>query len=422
MHVMIVGGGGREHALALALRKNAAITDLSVLPGNGGIAAIADCYPVTATDIDGICAFAAGHKVDFAVVAQDDPLAMGAVDRLQELGVRCFGPTAAAARIESSKRFAKALMQQNGIPTARYEAFSAPEAALSYLAAHSFPAVIKTDGLALGKGVFIVSDMSEARAAIHALMETKVFGRSGDNIIVEEFLVGPEVTVLAFTDGQTLIPMVSSMDHKRALDGDLGPNTGGMGVIAPNPFYTKEIAARCMEEIFLPTVRAMAALGCPFRGCLYFGLMLTNDGPKVIEYNCRFGDPEAQAVLPLLESDLMDIMLAVSDGRLTEDLVRFSHDASCCVVVASGGYPERYEKGFPISLDGVYALPNVTVYHAGTANRGGELVTAGGRVLGVTAKAPTLKEARALSYAAVGRVRFQNAYYRNDIGLKAEEA
>ncbi len=422
MHVMIVGGGGREHALALAIQKNPAVARISALPGNGGLAGIAGCFPVKATDIDGICAFAAAHQVDFAVVAQDDPLALGAVDRLQAMGVACFGPTAAAARIESSKLFAKDLMRRYRIPTARYAAFSDPESALAYLAAHRFPAVVKADGLALGKGVFIVNDMSEAHAAVHVLMGARVFGASGDRIVVEEFLTGPEVTVLAFTDGKTVVPMVSSMDHKRAKDGDTGPNTGGMGVIAPNPFYTDAVAARCMKEIFLPTVRAMADMGCPFRGCLYFGLMLTPDGPKVIEYNCRFGDPEAQAVLPLLETDLFTILRAVSDGTLMPELVRFSRGASCCVVVASGGYPGAYEKGLPISLGGADTLPDVTVYHAGTARCDGGLVTAGGRVLGVTATAPTLSEARRRAYAAAARIRFKDAYLRHDIGQKAEEA
>lgn len=422
MNVLLVGGGGREHALALALRRSKNIDRLYALPGNAGIAAAAECAPVAATDIDGICAFAAAHDIDYAVVAPDDPLAMGAIDRLAAMGIPGFGPTAAAARIESSKLFAKSLMADNGIPTARYRSFTEPDAALGYIGGLGYPAVIKADGLALGKGVFIVADEAEAKAALDQLMRDRVFGASGDRVLVEEFLTGPEVTVLAFTDGETVVPMVSSMDHKRALDGDRGPNTGGMGVVAPNPFYTPDIAARCMEEIFLPTVRAMAAMGCPFKGCLYFGLMLTADGPRVIEYNCRFGDPEAEAVLTLFDGDLLEVMQAVTEGRLSPDMARFSPDAACTVIIASGGYPGKYAKSLPIDMGRAETRPGVTVYHCGTALKDGRPVTAGGRVLAVTARAVTPREARRAAYEAAADIDFDGAFYRRDIGTKAKES
>ena len=416
MNIMVVGGGGREHAIIRKLKENPAVTKIWALPGNGGIAADAECVDVGAKDIDGIVAFAAAHAVDYAVVAPDDPLVLGAVNALEKLGIPCFGPRAEAAILEGSKVFAKNLMKKYGIPTARYEVFDSLEAALAYLETAPVPTVIKADGLALGKGVVIAQTREEARAAVVAMMEEHVFGKSGDHVVIEEFLTGPEVSVLSFTDGKTIVPMVSSMDHKRAGDGDVGLNTGGMGTVAPNPYYTKEIAARCMKEIFLPTVEAMNAEGRPFRGCLYFGLMLTPDGPKVIEYNCRFGDPETQVVLPLLESDLLTVMQATTDGTLAETPVRFSKKHACCVVMASDGYPTHYERGFAIEIPAA-VLPHV--YVAGAAQKDGALVTSGGRVLGVTAVADTLSDAIRGAYARVGTIHFENAFYRHDIGARA---
>ena len=416
MNIMVVGGGGREHAIIRKLKENPAVTKIWALPGNGGIAADAECVDVGAKDIDGIVAFAAAHAVDYAVVAPDDPLVLGAVNALEKLGIPCFGPRAEAAILEGSKVFAKNLMKKYGIPTARYEVFDSIEAALAYLETAPVPTVIKADGLALGKGVVIAQTREEARAAVVAMMEEHVFGKSGDHVVIEEFLTGPEVSVLSFTDGQTIVPMVSSMDHKRAGDGDVGLNTGGMGTVAPNPYYTKEIAARCMKEIFLPTVEAMNAEGRPFRGCLYFGLMLTPDGPKVIEYNCRFGDPETQVVLPLLESDLLTVMQATTNGTLAETPVRFSEKHACCVVMASDGYPTHYERGFAIDIPAA-VLPHV--YVAGAARKDGALVTSGGRVLGVTAVADTLSDAIRGAYARVGEIHFENAFYRHDIGARA---
>lgn len=420
MKVMVIGGGGREHAIVKAIKKNPNVETIYALPGNGGIAADAVCVPIGAKDIEKIAAFAKEQAIDFAVVAPDDPLAMGAVDRLHALGIPCFGPDAKAAEIESSKVFAKNLMRKYGIPTAAYAVFEDAETALAYLRGARYPSVIKADGLALGKGVIIAQNYSEAEEAIDSIMRARKFGESGSRVVVEEYLTGPEVSVLAFTDGKTLVPMVSSMDHKRALDGDRGPNTGGMGTVAPNPYYTKEIAAECMETIFQPTIRAMAAEGRPFRGCLYFGLMLTPEGPKVIEYNCRFGDPETQVVLPLLKSDLLTVMQAVEEGRLAETEVEFSDGAACCVVVASGGYPGKYESGKAISFADTPALRKATVYHAGTKlDENGALVTAGGRVLGITATAVTLAEAVEKAYCAAEAVSFENAYYRKDIGARA---
>ena len=386
------------------------------LPGNGGIAADAVCVPIRATDIDAICDFAAENGVDYAVVAPDDPLAAGCVDALTARGVPCFGPTKAAAEIESSKVFAKNLMRKYGIPTADYRVFTSAAEAEAYLASAPLPTVIKADGLALGKGVVIAETREAAMDAVRGMMEDKKFGASGETIVVEEFLTGPEVSVLAFTDGETLCPMVSSMDHKRALDGDRGPNTGGMGAVAPNPYYTPAIAAECMEKIFLPTIRAMRAEGRPFRGCLYFGLMLTPRGPKVIEYNCRFGDPETQAVLPLLESDLLTVMRAVTDGTLDKTPVRWRAGCSCCVVLASEGYPQQYETGFPITIPD--DLP-AEVFVAGAKERDGALYTAGGRVLGCTCVARSLREAVDGAYRAAARISFENVYYRHDIGAKA---
>ncbi len=418
MNILVVGSGGREHALIKSLKKNQEIETIYALPGNGGIAKDAVCVPIGAKDIDGIVKFAVENKIGFAVVAPDDPLALGAVDALEAAGVPSFGPTKAAARIESSKVFAKELMKKYGIPTAQYQVFTEPEAAKKYLQTAPLPAVIKADGLALGKGVIIAQTLAEAEAAVSDMMENKVFGDSGSRVVIEEFLEGPEVSVLAFTDGKTVKPMVSSMDHKRALDGDRGLNTGGMGTIAPNPYYTKEVARRCMDEIFLPTIRAMEKEGCPFKGCLYFGLMVTKNGPKVIEYNCRFGDPETQVVLPLLKSDLLTVMRAVRNETLDSCPVEFSDGAACCVVLASQGYPQHYEKGFPITL--TPDTDEITTYVAGAKlGDNGELLTNGGRVLGVTATAETLKAAIEKAYAAAEKTHFENAFYRRDIGQRA---
>ena len=390
---------------------------LYALPGNGGIAEDAECFPVKATDIEGIVRFARERKVDFAVVTPDDPLVLGCVDALEAAGIPCFGPTKDAAVIEGSKVFSKELMKKYGIPTAKSETFSEPEAAVAYLKNAPYPAVIKADGLALGKGVVIAQNLEEAEAAVKNMMVDHVFGASGSRILVEEFLTGPEVSVLSFTDGNIVVPMLSSMDHKRAKDGDEGLNTGGMGTVAPNPYYTEEIAKECMEQIFLPTIRAMKAEGRTFKGCLYFGLMLTKDGPKVIEYNCRFGDPETQVVLPLLTSDLLEIMLAVRGGTLREDMVRFQEGAACCVVLASEGYPQKYETGFEIALPACHA--NEDIYIAGAKREGDKLVTSGGRVLGAVATAEDLPRAVEAAYALAGRISFQNAYMRHDIGRRA---
>ena len=417
MKVLVVGGGGREHAIIKKLRENSSIDEIYALPGNGGIAADATCVSIGATDIDGIVNFAKEHPVEFAVVAPDDPLAMGCVDALHEIGIPCFGPSKDAAIIEASKVFSKDLMKKYGIPTARYETFTDMDKALAYLEDAPIPTVVKADGLALGKGVIIAETREDAKAAVRSMMEEKKFGDSGNQIVIEEFLTGPEVSVLSFTDGKTVVPMVSSQDHKRALDGDQGLNTGGMGTVAPNPYYTQEIADRCMKEIFLPTMEAMNAEGRTFKGCLYFGLMITEDGPKVIEYNCRFGDPETQVVLPLLESDLFTIMKAVEEQRLAETEVRFADKHACCVVVASGGYPVSYEKGFPMEIGEM--ADNVDVFVAGAKLADGQLVTSGGRVLGVTAIADTLQEAIDDAYEGVSKIRFEKSFCRHDIGQRA---
>ena len=417
MDILVVGGGGREHAVIKALNKSRRSGKIYALPGNGGIAEDAECFPVKATDIEGIVRFARERKVDFAVVTPDDPLVLGCVDALEAAGIPCFGPTKDAAVIEGSKVFSKELMNKYGIPTAKSETFSEPEAAVAYLKNAPYPAVIKADGLALGKGVVIAQNFEEAEAAVKNMMVDHVFGASGSRILVEEFLTGPEVSVLSFTDGNIVVPMLSSMDHKRAKDGDEGLNTGGMGTVAPNPYYTEEIAKECMEQIFLPTIRAMKAEGRTFKGCLYFGLMLTKDGPKVIEYNCRFGDPETQVVLPLLTSDLLEIMLAVRGGTLREDMVRFREGAACCVVLASEGYPQKYETGFEIALP--ETGPNEDIYIAGAKREGDRLVTSGGRVLGAVATAEDLPRAVEAAYALAGRISFQNAYMRHDIGRRA---
>ena len=419
MDILVVGGGGREHAIIKSLKKSPRVGTIYAAPGNGGIAADAVCTDIGAKDLDAITAFAVEKQIGFAVVAPDDPLVLGAVDRLEAVGIPCFGPNKAAAILEGSKVFSKDLMKKYGIPTAAYEVFDDMEAALRYLETCPIPTVVKADGLALGKGVTVAETREQAMAAVRAAMEDKVFGASGEHIVIEEFLTGPEVSVLSFTDGKTLIPMVSSMDHKRIGDGDVGPNTGGMGTVAPNPYYTDAIAAECMEKIFLPTIRAMNAEGCPFKGCLYFGLMLTPDGPNVIEYNCRFGDPETQVVLPLLESDLLTIMEATAQGTLDQVDVSFRSGSACCVVLASQGYPVQYEKGFPITIP---ADLDAEVYVAGAKRDGDRLVTSGGRVLGVTALGDTLEEAIARAYAAADRISFQGAYCRRDIGQRALRA
>lgn len=414
MKLLVVGGGGREHAIIKKLKENKSVTEIYSLPGNGGIARDAVCVGIGAKDIDGIVDFAVKNKIDYAVVAPDDPLVLGAVDRLTEAGIPCFGPTKAAAEIEGSKVFSKNLMRKYNIPTAEYEVFDDPEKALQYIETAPIPTVIKADGLALGKGVVIALSREEAKDAIRSMMVDKKFGESGSHIVIEEFLTGPEVSVLSFTDGNTVVPMISSQDHKRALDGDKGLNTGGMGTVAPNPYYTKEIENLCMETIFLPTIRAMKKEGRTFKGCLYFGLMLTENGPKVIEYNCRFGDPETQVVLPLLESDLLTVMQAVTDGRLGDVDVRFSNKSACCVIMASDGYPVKYESGFEISMpDDDY------IYVAGARAENGKLLSAGGRVLGVTAVEDTLEKAIESAYKKVKLVSFGNAYYRKDIGQRA---
>ena len=419
MKILVVGGGGREHAIIKKIRENKTVTDIFALPGNGGIAADAVCIPIAATDIDGIVNFAVENKIDYAVVAPDDPLVLGCVDALEARGIPCFGPRANAAIIEGSKVFSKNLMKKYGIPTAAYEVFDDMDKALRYLESAPLPTVIKADGLALGKGVIIANTREEARDAVLTIMQDKKFGSSGDEIVIEEFLEGPEVSVLSFTDGSVVVPMVSSMDHKRDGDGDTGLNTGGMGTVAPNPYYTEDVAKRCMDEIFLPTIKAMNAEGRQFRGCLYFGLMITRDGPKVIEYNCRFGDPETQVVLPLMESDLLETMQAVTEGRLSELDVKFSKGSACCVIMASKGYPLSYEKGFEISIP---EQLRDRVYVAGAKLDGGKLLSSGGRVLGVTELAATLPEAIEKAYADVEKISFANAYYRRDIGKRALEA
>ena len=414
---MVVGGGGREHAIIKKLKENPAVEVIYALPGNGGIAADAICTGIGAKDIDAIVLFAKENAIDFAVVAPDDPLVLGAVDALEAIGIPCFGPNKDAAIIEGSKVFSKNLMKKYGIPTAAYEVFDNMEAALAYLETAPIPTVIKADGLALGKGVIIAMTREEAVNAVRSMMEDKVFGASGSRVVIEEFLTGPEVSVLSFTDGKVVIPMISSMDHKRAGDGDTGLNTGGMGTIAPNPYYTAEVAEECMKTIFLPTIDAMNKEGRTFKGCLYFGLMLTPNGPRVIEYNCRFGDPETQVVLPLLESDLLTIMQATANGTLSETEVKFSNGAACCVIMASKGYPSKYESGCPMTLP----ADDETgfIYVAGAKQTDGGLVSAGGRVLGVTAVADTLEEAIAKAYKKVETVDFANGFYRRDIGARA---
>ena len=419
MKLLVVGGGGREHAIIRSLKKNPQVETIYALPGNGGIAADAVCVPIGATDLDGIVTFAKENAIDYAVVAPDDPLVLGCVDRLNEVGISCFGPKANAAIIEGSKAFSKNLMKKYGIPTAAYEIFTELDAALRYLDTAPIPTVVKADGLALGKGVIIAQTREEAKAAVTDMMANAKFGKSGSTVVIEEFLTGPEVSVLAFTDGKTVKPMVSSMDHKRAGDGDTGLNTGGMGTIAPNPYYTAEIAEACMQEIFLPTINAMNAEGRTFQGCLYFGLMLTPNGPKVIEYNCRFGDPETQVVLPLLESDLLTVMRACTNGTLAETEVKFADRHACCVITASSGYPESYKKGFEITMT---AEAEKATFVAGAKLENGKLLTSGGRVTGTTAIADSLAEAVKEAYRLAYEVQFEGAYRRSDIGKRALQA
>ena len=419
MKILVVGGGGREHAIIKKIKENPNVTEIYALPGNGGIAADAVCVDIDAKNIEGITAFAKENAIDYAVVAPDDPLVLGAVDALEAAGIPCFGPRANAAIIEGSKVFSKDLMRKYGIPTAAYEVFSDVNKALEYLESAPIPTVIKADGLALGKGVIIAATREEAKEAVRSMMLDKKFGKSGENVVIEEFLTGPEVSVLSFTDGKTVVPMISSMDHKRAGDGDTGLNTGGMGTVAPNPYYTEDVAAECMEKIFIPTVKAMNAEGRTFKGCLYFGLMITEKGPKVIEYNCRFGDPETQVVLPLLESDLLTVMQAVTNETLAETEVRFSDKHACCVIMASKGYPQSYDKGFELDIP---AEISGNVYVAGAKLSDGKLLTNGGRVLGATAVSDTLSSAIDNAYFLVKQISFDNAYYRNDIGARAMKA
>ncbi len=419
MKILVVGSGGREHAIIKKLKENSKIEQIFALPGNGGIAMDATCVNIGAKDIDSIVDFAVENKIDYAVVAPDDPLVLGCVDALEDKGIPCFGPRKNAAIIEGSKAFSKELMKKYGIPTARYEIFDDAEKAYAYVEEVGAPIVVKADGLALGKGVLICSTEDEAKDAIKEIMEDRIFGESGARVVIEEFLEGPEVSVLSFTDGSTVVPMVSSMDHKRALDNDEGLNTGGMGTVAPNPYYTDEIADICMEKIFIPTINAMKKENREFRGCLYFGLMITKDGPKVIEYNCRFGDPETQVVLPLLESDLFTVMRSCTDGTLKKEDVRFRDESACCVVVASSGYPKKYETGYEISFD---EDMDAEVYIAGAKKDGDVLKTSGGRVLGVVSTGDDLNEAIEKAYRNVQKVHFENAYCRKDIGQRALKA
>lgn len=416
MKILVIGGGGREHAVVRAIKKNPRVTEIFALPGNGGIAKDAECVAIGATETEKIVEFAVRNKIDYAIVTPDDPLVLGVVDALEEKGIPCFGPNKKAAILEGSKVFAKDLMKKYNIPTAEYAVFDNKADAVKYLETATYPTVIKADGLALGKGVLIVHNFDEAKSAVNMMMEDKVFGKSGDNVVIEEYLTGPEVSVLSFCDGKTIVPMVSAMDHKRAKDNDEGLNTGGMGTIAPNPYFTKEVEKECMEKIFVPTMNAMNSEGRTFKGCIFFGLMITPKGPKVIEYNCRFGDPETQVVLPLLESDLLTVMQAVTQGTLTADMVKFSDKSACCVVMASDGYPEKYQKGFKITIP---SSIEENVFVAGAKLDGEKLVTSGGRVLGVTALAEDLSSAIDKAYSLVDKVSFENAYYRKDIGKRA---
>lgn len=418
MKVLVVGSGGREHAIIRKLKESKLVSEIYAAPGNGGISADAECVNIKATDIDAMIDFAVKNQIEFAVVAPDDPLVLGMVDAFEKAGIKTFGPNKAAAILEGSKVFSKELMKKYHIPTAKYEVFDDPNRAIEYIRSeNTYPTVIKADGLALGKGVIIAEDFAQAEQAVRSMMENKIFGESGSHIVIEEFLTGPEVSVLAFTDSKTVKPMISSKDHKRVYDNDKGLNTGGMGTIAPNPYYTDEIAEICMKEIFLPTIHAMVTEGRPFKGCLYFGLMITPNGPKVIEYNCRFGDPETQVVLPLLKTDLMDIFLAIYEERLAELDIEWKNGAAACVVMASGGYPQKYQTGLPITgLDKNGQTSAATIYHAGTKKENDAYLTAGGRVLGVTATGENLEAALSTAYDAVKQISFDGCHYRTDIG------
>ena len=419
MKVLIVGGGGREHAIAWKISQSPKVSKLYCAPGNGGIASLAQCVPIKAMDIEGITSFAKSEGIDLVVVAPDDPLAAGMVDALENAGIRAFGPVKAAAEIESSKVFSKNLMKKYGIPTAAYEVFDNADNALEYLRTCSYPTVVKADGLALGKGVIIAGNYDEAEKAVRSIMSDRIFGSAGNRVVIEEFLTGTEVSILAFTDGETLVPMVSSQDHKRAMDNDMGPNTGGMGTFSPSRLYTAEINDYCMKNIFMPTIEAMRKEGRRFKGVLYFGLILTADGPKVLEYNARFGDPETQVVLPHLKTDIIDIFEAIIDERLSEINIEWENRSAVCVILASGGYPGKYETGLEITgIDEAEKDPSVIVFHAGTKLEAGKYYTAGGRVLGVTAVADTIDDARAKAYAAVGKIKFEGMHYRRDIGIK----
>ncbi len=424
MKILVIGNGGREHTIIKKLKENKDITEILCCSGNGGISRDATCFPIKPTDIEGVCELAKAQNVDFAVVAPDDPLVLGMVDSLHKEGIPCFGPSANAAIIEGSKVFSKNLMKKYNIPTAKYEVFTEPEKAIEYIEKNNeFPIVIKADGLALGKGVIIAEDLKSAKDAVSSMMEDHIFGKSGSTVVVEEFLTGPEVSVLAFTDSKTVKPMISSMDHKRALDNDKGLNTGGMGTVAPNPYYTSDIADECMKKIFMPTIEAMNKEGRPFKGCLYFGLMLTPKGPYVIEYNCRFGDPETQVVLQMLDSDLFEIMKAVEEERLAECDIKWHDGAAACVVLASGGYPQKYQTGYKIEgLDANGQADGVCVYHAGTSYKDEEFFTAGGRVMGVTARGENLESALKKAYSAAEKITFENVHMRRDIGKRALEA
>ena len=419
MNILVVGSGGREHAIIKKIKENKNVKNIYALPGNGGIALDATCVNIGAKDIDKIVEFALSNKIDYAIVAPDDPLVLGCVDALNKVGIDCFGPNKDAAIIEGSKVFSKNLMKKYGIPTAKYEVFNNASDALEYVKTCDIPIVIKADGLALGKGVIIATEREQAVDAINSIMLDKIFGNSGNEIVIEEYLEGPEVSVLAFTDGKTLVPMVSSMDHKRIGDFDTGLNTGGMGTIAPNPYYTSDVAKTCMETIFIPTINAMNSENRTFKGCLYFGLMLTKNGPKVIEYNCRFGDPETQVVLPLLKTDLLEVMKATTFGTLDKCNVEFFDGSACCVILASNGYPQKYETGYEITLPNNY---NGQIYIAGAKMDDGVLKTSGGRVLGATAIGNTLEEAIKGAYELANKIEFKNKYSRSDIGQKALKA
>jgi len=419
MKVLIVGGGGREHAIAWKISQSPKVSRLFCAPGNGGIASLAQCVPIKAMDIEGITSFAKSEGIDLAVVAPDDPLAAGMVDALEKAGVRAFGPVKAAAEIESSKVFSKNLMKKYGIPTAAYEVFDNADDALEYLRTCSYPTVVKADGLALGKGVIIAGNFDEAEKAVRSMMSDRIFGDAGNRVVIEEFLTGTEVSILAFTDGETLVPMISSQDHKRAMDNDMGPNTGGMGTFSPSRLYTAEVNDYCMKNIFMPTIEAMRKEGRRFKGVLYFGLILTADGPKVLEYNARFGDPETQVVLPHLKTDIIDIFEAIIDERLSGINIEWENRSAVCVILASGGYPGKYVTGLEITgINEAEKDPSVIVFHAGTKLEAGKYYTAGGRVLGVTAVADTIDDARAKAYAAVGKIKFEGMHYRKDIGIK----